>query len=184
MENRKPAVSIVYASAQGSTREIAEYIGNDLAARGATVEVADAEHAPDLSRFDAVVIGSAVHDMALLPTVAEYVASHRNELSARPVWLFSVGIGPALRGPIGHRIGRMVPKRIAAVRDSINPRGYQAFAGHYERVGVSLGARVLYRLLGGGRYGDLRDWTAISTFSDSIAQGLNLHAPHIIPIHP
>ncbi|MEU6586143.1 flavodoxin domain-containing protein [Nocardia sp. NPDC046763] len=184
MENRKPAVSIVFASAQGSTREIAEYIGNDLAARGATVEVADVEHAPDLSRFDAVVIGSAVHDMALLPTVAEYVASHRDELSARPVWLFSVGIGPALRGPIGHRIGRMVPKRIAGVRDSISPCGYQAFAGHYERVGVSLGARILYRLLGGGRYGDLRDWTAISTFSDSIAQALNLRTPHTIPIHP
>ncbi|WP_458685739.1 flavodoxin domain-containing protein [Nocardia tengchongensis] len=184
MENRKPAVSIVFASPQGSTREIAEYIGDDLAARGATVEVADAEHAPDLSRFDAVVIGSAVRDMALLPTVSEYVASHRNELSARPVWLFSVGIEPALRGPIGHAIGGIVPKRIAAVRDSIGPREYQAFAGHYERVGVSLGARILYRLLGGGRYGDLRDWTAIGAFTESIAQALKLHAPHTIPIHP
>ncbi|MFE3757709.1 hypothetical protein ACFXO9_25670 [Nocardia tengchongensis] len=56
--------------------------------------------------------------------------------------------------------------------------------GQVQVAGVSLGARVLYRLLCGGRYGDLRDWTAISAFSDSIAQALKLHAPHTIPIHP
>lgn len=66
-------------------------------------------------------------------------------------------------------------------------RGERLPAGLLRQVqvaGVSLGARVLYRLLGGGRYGDLRDWTAISAFTDSIAQALKLHAPHTIPIHP
>lgn len=62
--NTLPRIAVIYATAQGSTREIAEFIAANLTARGATVEVADAEHAPDLSRFDAVILGSAVHNRA------------------------------------------------------------------------------------------------------------------------
>ncbi|MEC3957908.1 flavodoxin domain-containing protein [Nocardia sp. CDC153] len=183
-QHTSPRVSVVYASAQGSTREIAEFLAANLTARGATVEVADAEHAPDLSRFDTVVIGSAVHNMALLPEIEEYVRSHRDELNARTVWLFSVGLGPALKGPIGRRLGRVVPKKIAAVRDSLGTHEYRAFAGHYERAGVSLPARALFRLMGGTRYGDVRDWHAITAWSDSIADSLRLPEPQAIPTHP
>ncbi|MGW4351906.1 flavodoxin domain-containing protein [Nocardia sp. NPDC004582] len=184
MENNTARIAVVYATAQGSTREIADYIGASLAARGATVEVADAEHAPDPTRFDAVILGSAVHDRALLPELGDYVRSHRHELRARPVWLFSVGLGPALVGPIGHLIGRVVPKEIAALRDTITPRDYRAFAGHYERAGVSVSARTLYRLMGGPRYGDLRDWTAITAWTDDIAGELKLPRAQAIPTHP
>ncbi|WP_067537113.1 flavodoxin domain-containing protein [Nocardia crassostreae] len=185
MDNDKTSrISVIYATAQGSTREIAEFIGEYLTARGATVEVADVEHAPELSRFDAVVLGSAVHNRALLPEAETYVKYHRDQLTALDLWLFGVGLGPALRGPIGRRVGRIVPKRIARVRDSLAPREYRLFAGHYERIGVSLGARILYRLLGGARYGDLRDWTAVELWADDIAQALKLPAPQSIPTHP
>ncbi|WP_067822167.1 flavodoxin domain-containing protein [Nocardia inohanensis] len=179
-----PRIAVIYATAQGSTREIAEYIAADLAARGATVEVADVEHAPDLSRFDTVILGSAVHNRALLPEAAEYLRSHRQELLAREVWMFSVGLGPALRGPIGRRVGTAVPKRIALARDLAGAHEYRAFAGHYERAGVSWSARTIYRLLGGTRYGDLRDWTAVSLWSASIARALKLPQPAAIPTHP
>ncbi|MGW4531993.1 flavodoxin domain-containing protein [Nocardia sp. NPDC004340] len=184
METTAPRIAVVYASAQGSTREIADFIGASLSARGATVEIADAEHAPDPTRFNALILGSAVHDRALLPELEGFVRDHRHELRARPVWLFSVGLGPALVGPIGHLMGRAVPKRIAEVRDAVMPRGYRAFAGHYERAGVSLPARALYRLLGGSRYGDLRDWTAITAWIDTVAQDLKLPRPQAIPTHP
>ncbi|MFE3756042.1 flavodoxin domain-containing protein [Nocardia tengchongensis] len=184
MEAIVPRIAVIYSTAQGSTREIADFIGASLAARGAKVELADAEHAPDPTRFDAVILGSAVHDRALLPELDDYTRSHRDELRARPVWLFSVGLGPALVGPIGHLIGRAVPKRIAALRDTVTPRDYRAFAGHYERAGVSLSARTLYRLLGGSRYGDLRDWPAITAWIDIIAQELKLPRAQAIPTHP
>ncbi|WP_067901373.1 flavodoxin domain-containing protein [Nocardia vaccinii] len=184
MEPQLPRIAVIYATDQGSTCEIAEFIAESLRARGATVELADVEHAPDLTRFDVVVLGSAVHDMALLPNVAEYVHHHVEELNAVPVWLFSVGAGPALRGPIGRRIAAHVPKKIAALRDAIHPVEYAAFAGHYERVGVSLPARTLYRLMGGGRYGDLRDWNAIIGWTTSIARTLRLPQPLSTPTHP
>lgn len=184
METTAPHIAVVYATAQGSTREIADFIGASLTARGALVEIADAEHAPDPTRFDAVILGSAVHDRALLPALGDYVRSHRHELRERPVWLFSVGLGPALVGPIGRLVSRAVPKQIAALREMIGPRDYHAFAGHYERAGVSLSARTMYRLIGGRRYGDLRDWPAITAWIDTIAQELKLPRAQAIPTHP
>ncbi|MFX0577898.1 flavodoxin domain-containing protein [Nocardia nepalensis] len=184
MEAKTPRIAVLYATAQGSTRDIAEFIGDALAARGAVIELSDIEHAAELSGFDAIILGSAVHDRALLPAMTSYVKTHRDELRQADVWLFSVGIGPALRGPIGRRIGRMVPKKVAALRDSIAPRDYHAFAGHYERAGVSLQARILYRLMGGGRYGDLRDWEAILAWVTGIARSLSLPKAKSTPIHP
>ncbi|MFJ9365806.1 flavodoxin domain-containing protein [Nocardia sp. NPDC101769] len=184
MGTATPRVAVIYATAQGSTREIADFIGACLTARGAAVEVADVAHAPEITPFDAIVLGSAVHDLALLPEMAEFVRSHRHELQARPVWLFSVGLGPALVGRIGRRVGHVVPRKVAALRDSITPRDFHAFAGHYERAGVSLPARALYRLLGGPRYGDLRDWSDITIWTDTIAQALHLQQAQATPTHP
>ncbi|MET7772755.1 flavodoxin domain-containing protein [Nocardia sp. NPDC005366] len=184
MESKKTRIAVVYATAQGSTREIAEYIAEGFTTRGAEVELADVDHAPELTRFDAVVLGSAIHDMSLLLPAVDYVRNNRAALADTAVWLFSVGLGPALRGPIGRVIGRTVPPKIAAVRDSISPREYRAFAGHYERVGVSLKARVLYRLMGGGRYGDLRDWAAISGWTAAIADELGLPRTGAAIVHP
>ncbi|WP_454197357.1 hypothetical protein [Nocardia sp. Marseille-Q1738] len=36
--------------------------------------------------------------MDLLPAAVDYVRSHRDELTGRDVWLFSVALGPALGG--------------------------------------------------------------------------------------
>lgn len=177
MTHETVRIAVVFASSQGSTREIADYIGAALANRGADVEVADVAHAPELSRFDAVILGSAVHNMDVLPEMSVFVRSHRYELAAMNVWLFTVGLGPALRGPIGRRMGRIVPRKIATLRDSIAPVGYRAFAGHFENAGVSLKARIAYRLLGGGRFGDLRDWPAIGEWTATIARILLLPQP-------
>ncbi|WP_109522693.1 MULTISPECIES: flavodoxin domain-containing protein [Nocardia] len=184
MESNNSRIAVLYATAQGSTRDIAEYIAAGLTARTAQVELADIEHAPELTRFDAVVLGSAVHDMDLLPEATSYVRNHREALANLRVWLFSVGLGPALRGPVGRIISRIVPPKIAAVRDSVAPRDYRAFAGCYPRENVSLKARVLYRLMGGGRYGDLRDWAAIGAWVTAIADTLQLPHTGDVIIHP
>ncbi|MEV6426411.1 flavodoxin domain-containing protein [Nocardia sp. NPDC051463] len=184
MTHEHRRIAVVYATEQGSTRDIAEFIANELAGRETTVELADIDHAPDSSRFDTLVLGSAMHNMDFLPAAVDYMHAHHDELVHRQVWLFSVGLGPSLRGPIGRRVGRIVPKKIAALRDSIVARDYRAFAGRYDRAGVSLRARVQYRLLGGGRYGDLRDWAAIRAWTDNIAHSLRLPPARSTTIHP
>ncbi|MBH0781073.1 flavodoxin domain-containing protein [Nocardia bovistercoris] len=174
MESNNTRIAVLYATAQGSCRDIAEFIAAHLIARGARVELAEVEHAPELELFDAVVFGSAVHDRALLPEADAYLRTHRDALTSRPVWLFSVGIGPSLRGPIGRRLARIVPPDVAEIREMISPRAYRAFAGYCSRADLPVPSRVVYRLIGGARYGDLRDWDQIRDWTDNLADELGL----------
>ncbi|MGW5452810.1 flavodoxin domain-containing protein [Nocardia sp. NPDC003979] len=179
-----PRIAVLYATAQGSTRDIAEFIYDNLVARGARAELHDVGHAPDLSTIDTVVVGSAIHDMDFLPEATAYLRHNLKTLQDKDVWLFSVGLGPALRGPVGRWAGRQIPRKIAAVISMVHPRDYTPFAGKYERAGVSWRARTMYRVLGGARYGDLRDWQAVREWSTRIGDALALpHAPASI-VHP
>lgn len=180
-----PRVAVLFATAHGSTRDIAEFICDDLNSRGARAELHDIEHAPDLTGIGTVVLGSAVHNMDLLPEASAYIRHNLPTLKDKDIWLFTVGLGPALRGPIGRWVGRQIPRKIAAALTALHPRDYAAFAGKYEREGVSWRARTMFRLLGGTRYGDLRDWQAVRQWTSMIAHALQLsHTTTINTFHP
>jgi menaquinone-dependent protoporphyrinogen oxidase len=164
-------VLVAYASAAGSTRGIAEFVADRLKHRGLAVQVLEVDQVGDLEPYRAVVLGSAVHDRAWLQDAEKFVRRSANSLRTRPVWMFSVGIGPSLRGPIGAPAKRLVPPRIAKLRDTVRPHDIRGFAGVVPRKGNPLLARLLLRLMG-GRYGDLRDWSAIEDWADGIARDL------------
>lgn len=164
-------VLVAYASAAGSTRGIAELVADRLKHHGLPVQLLEVNQVRDLEPYRAVVLGSAVHDRAWLQDAEDFVRRDANSLRARSVWMFSVGIGPSLRGPIGAPARRLLPPRIAKLRDVVRPRDMRGFAGVVPREGNPLIARFLLRLMG-GRYGDLRDWADIEEWADSIAQTL------------
>ena len=63
----KPArVLVTYSTAAGSTAGIAERIAQVLRSAGCTVQCLPASAVPDVEDVDALVVGSAVHDMAWL----------------------------------------------------------------------------------------------------------------------
>lgn len=172
--NTQAKVLVAYASAQGSTAEIARFIGDELAAAGASTETTSVTDKPDPSGFDFVVLGSAIHNSEFLPEFQDYVQRYRAELRQRPTWLFSVGMGPALRGPIGAIFRPMVPKPIATVRDDLHAIEYHPFAGVFDRPPEKR-LRAIIRLMG-APYGDNRNWHDIEAWSASIAkQLLELH---------
>lgn len=67
------------------------------------------------------------------PPAEEYVRRFRAVLKARTIWMFSVGMAPALRGVIGRRLATVIPPDINAIRKALGPRDYQQFAGVLER---------------------------------------------------
>lgn len=54
-------VLITYATLHGSTREVAERIASRLYADGFAVECRPLDHVPCVEKYDAVIIGGAVH---------------------------------------------------------------------------------------------------------------------------
>ncbi|WP_267466948.1 flavodoxin domain-containing protein [Nocardia otitidiscaviarum] len=181
--SRTPRIAILYATAAGSTRGVAEFLGAHLSARGAAVEVTSVTQAPELAHFDAVVLGSAVHNTDLLPTMHEYARTHRDALDSRPTWLFAVGLAPALRGPVGRWFAGQWAGKLASIGTSMGVEGSRTFAGRMDRDGVPLWVHLIYLAMGGGRYGDLRDWDDIRRWADTIADSLRLPSISVNPTH-
>lgn len=164
-------VLVGYASVHGSTRSIAERIGTGLAERGHRVEVADLGKVEDVRRFEAFVLGSAVHRQAWLDEAVDFVDAHRELLTERPVWLFSVGMPAALRGPwrgFAHREEAVVSGQLCK---AIKPRDHRMFSGVFLREHTSRLGNLIVRLTG-VRYGDYRDWAQVGAWADEIGRRL------------
>jgi menaquinone-dependent protoporphyrinogen IX oxidase len=161
---------VVYATKFGSTREIAESIAAALRSHGHEVELRAADHAGDLSPFDAVVLGSPVFNQRWLPEADEFVKRNVNALARRRVWLFSVGTFGDHKRLIGGLMKRE-PRNIRAVVRPIGPRDYRVFAGMIDRRQWPFVSRLFFHLLG-GRLGDNRDWHAIEEWAAEIAHAL------------
>jgi menaquinone-dependent protoporphyrinogen oxidase len=164
-------VLVVYASDQGSTKEIAEFIASRLHVGRVAADVRYALERIEVDQYDAIVLGSAVHGRALLPAAERFVVDNAESLRGKPLWLFSVGLGPSLRGPVGSILRRLDSPRISRVRESAGVREYRAFAGVLNRNGASVATRAMLWLCG-GRFGDHRDWRAIDLWAAGIARAV------------
>ena len=116
-------VLVAVAGRHGATASIAEEIASVLRRElpEAQVEVRDAADPGDLTRFDAVLVGSAIYMGRWLPAARHLVESHRAQLAAVPLWMFSSG--PLGDPPRPSRSARWSPNAPAATnaRHSLRP---------------------------------------------------------------
>ncbi|MEO3782252.1 flavodoxin domain-containing protein [Actinocorallia sp. B10E7] len=164
-------VLVSYATQHGSTKEIAERVGERLRAAGVAAEVRAMTEVRDLQPYDAFVLGSAVHDQAWLPEASDFLGRHHAVLVERPVWLFSVGMPAALRGPWKKFATKEEAALSAELRKSLQPRGHRLFSGVFRAEHIPRPGRLLFRVVG-GRYGDYRDWAEIEAWADEVARRL------------
>ena len=161
---------VAYASADGSTKGIAERIATRLTVRGHHVVVSPVDRCHDVDSFDAVVVGSAVHGRQWLEEASDFVNAHRGELSERPLWAFSVGMPDALPRVL-RGMARTEEAAIAAHLESLHPRGHHLFSGVVDPKQFPFSSRVFLRLMG-AQYGDFRDWQEIDRWAGEISHAL------------
>lgn len=164
-------VLVAHASAHGSTREIAEHIGAGLVARGLDVDVSAADAVESTGRYDAFVIGSAVHDQQWLAAARDLVERHGGEPADRPLWLFSVGMPGALRWPLSRLAYAEESKLLRQFDRSLKPVEHRLFSGVIAPGQLSMSGRLAFRAMC-GRYGDYRDWSEIELWAAGIADRL------------
>lgn len=164
-------VLVGYATAQGSTRATAEQIGDRLRRHGLDVEVRDLDGGVSVGGADAVVLGSAVHGRRWLPGARAFVAANAPELAAVPLWLFSVGMGRALRRPFRVLLRAQADLVVAEFTDRLSFRDHRAFSGVVRDDDLSATGRLLLRLMCRGA-GDHRDPGAVDEWADGIARVL------------
>jgi menaquinone-dependent protoporphyrinogen oxidase len=158
-------VLIATASRHGSTREIADVIGSELRDAGMLADVRDMQEVGTLHGYDAVILGSAVYMGSWLSEARKFAEQYREQLAARPLWLFSSG--PT--GDAPHPEG--VPKGVAELLETAHARGHRIFAGKLMKNDLGRGERLITRMVHAPE-GDFRDWLAIRAWAQEIAVAL------------
>jgi menaquinone-dependent protoporphyrinogen oxidase len=165
----QPRVLVTYATAAGSTAGIAERIAGTLRTAGAEVVCRPAEPDADPRPFDALVVGSAVHNMAWLQPALDFLA--RAHETGRPVWCFSVGGIQPRRGLTRVMTDRELRRIAQSFPSSLALRDHVMFGGIIDMQHTPLWGRLFFRATG-GRPGDHRDWTSIQAWAEDIAADL------------
>lgn len=159
-------VIIVVGSKHGSTRSIADAVGDELRDHGLDVSIADADHADiALDSYDAAVIGSAVYVGRWMKDARTFLEVNRELLRKMPLWLFS-------SGPLDD--GSDKPDDLADVRefaDDVHARDHRTFAGKLDKADLSLAERAAVRMVH-APYGDARQWAEIRSWAKTIAAEL------------
>lgn len=158
-------VLVTAASKHGATAGIATALADGLRRRGVAAEVLSPGEVGDLSRYDAVVLGSAVYAGHWLGEAKDFVSRLAAELGSRRVWLFS-------SGPIGEPL--KPEEEPVDVADQVQQTGaveHRIFAGRIDKSVLGFGERALVRALRVPE-GDYRDWEAVDAWAESLAADL------------
>ena len=181
------SVLVVYATRDGQTRKIAERIATVLRARRHVVELLDAARAPqdlDLSRFQAVLIGSPIRAQGYLRPVVRFVQSHRTTLDLLPTLFFSVGLAVVSKVHDGRAQTMQIVERLVA-ETGWRPHRVELVAGALPYTRYNFLVRFVMRRIARKEGGDTdtsrdyeyTDWSAVERFALEFLQAVEGSEP-------
>lgn len=83
-------ILIAYGTMAGSTKEVAEIVGEELRHTGLDVDILPVEGVKNLSGYDGVVLGSAVRAFHLLPKTTRFLRKFKKVIREIPFAAFLV----------------------------------------------------------------------------------------------
>ena len=89
---------LIYATTEGHTRKIVEFVASQLKELKHEVELLDSARRLldlEISAYDAVIIAGSVHQRKHQETVTNFIIAHRGQLEKLPVLLISVSLSIA-----------------------------------------------------------------------------------------
>jgi menaquinone-dependent protoporphyrinogen oxidase len=164
-------ILVAYATAAGSTGEVAEAIGKALREGDATVDVRRAKEVTDVGEYRAVVLGTGVRAGHVYQEAATFVETHQEALSKVPVAYFVVCMTMQddtedARCQAGTYLDQLQEK--APVVEPVD-RGLFGGAMDYKRLPLPL--RLMMKAMKQPE-GDSRDWEAIRAWAVGLRSAL------------
>lgn len=163
-EQNMNKVLVAYASKCGSTGEVAQAIGQELCARGATVDVRRIEEVGDVTGYDAFVVGSAIRMGNWLPQAKKFVEMNAARLRIAPTAFFTVHM-LNLDDSEASKAARAA--YVAPVHAILEPQSEAFFAGKLDLSKMSFLDRMISRMMK-ARDEDKRDWNAITAWAGQL----------------
>ena len=122
-----PTILIAYATKHGSTREVAATVADELAVQGFETEFLPAGEVEDLSRYEGVVLGSALYMGRLHRDARRFLKRHESTLSTLPIAVFAMGPQEMVRSQV--RSSRQQLDRALAKTPKVRPVDTAIFGG-------------------------------------------------------
>lgn len=166
-ETMNNSILVMYASQCGSTGEVAQAVGEELAAAGAKVNVCRVQDVKSLSGYRAVVLGSAARMGKLLPEAQKCVEKFRQDLQSRPVAYFTTGVTMIEDTPANRAQAEGYLAPLVQIK---TPVSQGLFAGKVEHSKLELIWRVALSFVKEGQMAeaDHRDWEKIRAWARSL----------------
>jgi len=162
-------ILVAYATRYGSTREVAERVGEKLRAPGVAVDVSPAGSVTDVSRYSAVVLGAPYYIGKMLKEATAFLERHRGDLETMPVALFALGPVRATDDMDEDR------KQLDRTLDKIGwfkPVAVEMFVGKFDPAVLRGLDKLVTKPKASPLYGlgaqDDRDWNAIESWAESL----------------
>jgi menaquinone-dependent protoporphyrinogen oxidase len=158
-------VLVAYASKSGATAGIAEAIGAELQLHGHDVDVLDVNQVTDLTRYDVVVLGSALYIRRWRKNAVRFLRHNVDALRERQVWLFH-------SGPVGadKDEDQDMPPAVCRLAHEIGATPAVTFPGRLEPDTAK--GFLARRLATGNLAADSRDWDKIRAWATDISAAI------------
>ncbi len=162
-------ILVAYATKTGCTADIAEKIGETLAATGASVDVESVKDGPDPAGYDAVVVGSGVRVGKWHGSARKWVRSNAGALEGKPVAFFTACLTMAQEPEKADEVRAYTDPVIE--ESGIEPIDVGLFAGWSELDKFGFVSRTILTKMEAPE-GDFRDWDAIAAWTREVAPKL------------
>ncbi len=176
---------VAYASTEGQTRKIAEFIAERLRIRGHRVDLIDtASAAAELVNpvYQAAFLGGPLHQQRHPAALAHFIDRNHAWLSALPCAFFSVSLSAALDDELSrNEVKRLLSEFVA--QHQLRPLSTRCVAGALKYTQYDYFKRLLMRMIS-KQYGrptdtsqdyEYTDWNDVEAFVDDFLA--RLHPP-------
>lgn len=169
------AVLVAYATKYGSTREVADVVGETLRELGFDAEVRPAGEVTDLGPYRSVILGAPFYIGKLLKDATAFLERHQATLSVMPVALFTLG---PLKADDDLDEAREQMDHVLGTFTWLKPAAADMFVGKYDpnelRGLDKLVTKPKASPLHGLTAHDDRDWDAIRRWATGLPAALRL----------
>jgi len=161
---------VAYGTRTGTTESIAEVVGEILCGQGAEVDLRDARQVEEVSRYDAVVLGSAIRAGNLMPEIVKFVEANQAALEERPLAAFVVCATLKEDTEENREEARAY---LDPIRELVDPALEGFFAGAIDGSKLSLPVRLMMKAMK-AEDGDWTDWEAVRAWAGRLPEALRL----------
>jgi menaquinone-dependent protoporphyrinogen oxidase len=162
---------VTYATAKGSTRDIAQRIASRLENYSTSVDCLPIKEvqAKSLAKYSTVIIGSAIHMASWLSPARRFIHTNAATLKSKPVWAFSIGMPPQEADRVEEEL--MMERKVRKELPEL--RGHRLFLGRFYKQDLGWLLGWIFTCCvpeSKTKWGDERNWEAIDAWADMVGK--------------